>query len=96
LLQSSFAVIAISTRINKNPDAYQIPDCEGANLAPDAFHSTNDFMAGHHGKESLAPLFATLMDIRVAYSGMTDGYLNIPSAQLPTFKVEWNKLLFWR
>ena len=60
------AVSAVSTCVNKTPDASMVADFEFGDIFADSDYNASNFMARNHWENSLTPIFTDLMDVGVA------------------------------
>src|SRR5437879_7878851 len=70
LLQACLAARALSTGIHETADSGELADFEAFHLGSDAFHASDNFVAGDHGENRAAPFVPRLMDVRVADSAV--------------------------
>ncbi len=72
VLQALQAVLALQARADENADPYAVTWLERGDVASDFLDDAGDLVPRNHGEDRGEPLFACLMDIRVADAGVLD------------------------
>jgi len=63
------AVVAVTARVDEAADTSVVTDNEVLDVLADSHDNTGNLVSGNHGEDSGAPLFTSLMDVRVADTG---------------------------
>lgn len=72
ILLTVLAVVACAARVNEATNTSVITNCEFGYIFADSNNYSSDFVARNHWESSRAPLFASLMDVRVTDTSVCD------------------------
>lgn len=88
LLFVRFTAFAFAAGIDKAADAGVVADFESFNFFANTCDATDDLVPGNHGESGIAPLAASLVDVGVANSAVSDFDQNIIGAWFATLEGE--------
>lgn len=83
----------MAARIDQAANAREIADLEFGDLIADAGNAPDDFVAGHHRINGVAPFAAHLMDIGMADAAKLDFDENIARAKVAALEIPGRKLV---
>src|SRR5437879_1687321 len=89
LFQACLAARALSTGIHETADSGELADFESFHLGSDAFHASDNFVAGDHGENRAPPFVPRLMNVGVTDAAVEDFDQHIVWTWIAPLKGEW-------